>query len=536
MINIIKKSIEKSIEKLDLKLNEEINIEIPKSKDNGDYSTNICLKIAKKNGYNPLELAKMIEKEINFPELLKIEIKNPGFINFFVKKDYLIENINNIIEKDLDYGKNNIGKGKKINYEYVSANPTGILHTGNARGGAYGDNMARILNFSGYDVTREYYVNDAGNQIKNLGLSLKARYHEKCGKESTLPEDGYYGSEIVDLAQKLYEEHNHKLIEENDEFFSQYAVEKLINQIIEDLKLYRVEYDVLTSEKDIYKKYDLKKILETLKEKGYTYEKDGATWLKTSELLDNKDNVLIKSDGNYTYVLPDIAYHLDKINRGYEKMVNILGTDHHGYVNRIKSGIMAMGYNPEILDIKLLQLVRLVQNGQEIKMSKRTGKNISLRELVEEIGVNAARYYFASRSLDTQMDIDLDLAIKNSNENPVYYVSYAYARICTILENYKNIPKIEKYNNLDINKITPILEQIYNFPDIVIDAATKEIPHLLTNYVYSLATSFHSLYNEYRFISDNEQITNENINLLLAIKITMRNALGLIGIIPPEKM
>ena len=535
MINIIKESIKNSLSDLNIEITEEIIIDIPKQKENGDYSSNICLKEASKNQLLPMEMAERLKLNIKNSNIAKIEVKHPGFLNFFVNKKYLLDNINKILELGSKYGSSNIGSNQKVNYEYVSANPTGILHTGNARGGAYGDNMARILSFSGYAVTREYYINDAGNQVNNLGLSLKTRYLSLCGIDSPMPEDGYFGEEIKDLAKKLYTNHSAELIETETTFFSDYAVKELISKIIADLKLYGVEFDVLTSEKSIYEKYPMEKLIEDLEKKGLTYCQEGATWFKSSELMDDKDHVLIKKDGNYTYLVPDIAYHQDKINRGFTKLVDILGTDHHGYVNRIKSGLMALGHNPEILDIKLLQLVRLIKDGQEAKMSKRTGIGISLRELVEEIGVNAARYYFASRSLDTQMEIDLDLAVKKSNENPVYYVSYAYARICSILSNFK-IEKKEDYSQLDLTKTADILEKIYYFPKIVEDAALKEMPHLITNYVYDLATSFHSLYNEYRFIDEDDNITQINMNLLQAIKVTMNNALKLIGVTPPEKM
>lgn len=535
MIETIKEAVNKAFINQNYELNQEIVIEVPKEKNNGDFSSNICLKMAKKLELNPMFLAEKIKSVINNERIIKIEIKEPGFLNFFVNKDYLYTNLIKVIKQNNDYGKNNIGQGQKINYEYVSANPTGILHTGNARGGAYGDNMARILSFSGYDVTREYYINDAGNQVNNLGLSIKARYFEFCHKNSKMPEDGYFGQEIIDLAQKLYEEHQDKLLTENVEFFTEYGIKNMINRIIDDLKIYGVEFDILTSEKDIYNKNLIEKVIETLKDKNYIYEKENATWFKSSELLDDKDHVLIKADGSYTYLVPDIAYHVDKLSRGYAKLVDILGTDHHGYVNRIKSGLMALGYEPEILDIKLLQLVRLVKDGKEVKMSKRTGNSISLKELVEEIGKNAARYYFASRSLDTQMEIDLDMAIKKSNENPVYYVSYAYARICTILNNYP-VHIIESFKLINKEKIEDVVEKIFDFSKVVEDAALKEMPHLITNYVYSLASSFHYLYNDYRFVDENNELTNENLNLLLAIKITMYNALSLIGVVPPEKM
>ena len=535
MILIIEKIIKDGLQALGIDYQEQINIEIPKSKENGDFSTNICLKLAKQNNLSPMELAERLKNSIDLKEIKSIEIKSPGFINFFVDKTYLLDNINTINKLGTNYGRSNIGNGTKINYEYVSANPTGILHTGNARGGAYGDNMHRILSFLGYEVTREYYINDAGNQVNNLGLSIQARYFEKCNLEFSIPEDGYYGAEIIELANELYEKDGSNLVNNDLSFFIEYGVNRLINRIIEDLKVYGVEYDKLTSEKDIYKKYPLENIIKTLTERGYTYEKDGALWFKSSTLLDEKDHVLLKSDGTYTYLVPDIAYHIDKINRGFTKLVDILGTDHHGYVNRIKSGLMAMGYDADILDIKLLQLVKLIKDGQELKMSKRTGNSLSLRELIEEIGVNATRYYFAARSLDTQMDIDLDKAIKYSNDNPVYYVSYAYARICTILNSNK-VNLANKFEHIDLDKSTPILEILYDFPKIVSDAGLKEIPHLITNYVYDLATSFHYLYNEYRFVNENEELTNENLNLLLAVKNTMYNALNLIGVNPPERM
>ena len=303
-----------------------------------------------------------------------------------------------------------------------------------------------------------------------------------------------------------------------------------------DLAEYRITYDKFTSEKAITEQYSVDKVISDLKAKGYTYEADGAIWFKCSALLDDKDHVLKKEDGSHTYLVPDIAYHLDKYKRGYAKMIDIFGTDHHGYVARLKSSIKAFGEDESKLDVKLLQLVRLVENGEVVKMSKRTGKSVTLKELMDEVGVNAARYFFSRYSLDTQMDFDLDEAKAKSNENPVYYVSYAYARICTILKEQKNISKITEYKTLNNEYAYNVLEKVYEFPDVVKTAALKELPHLITQYAYELASVFHAFYGKMRILTDNIEETNENLNLIQAVKITLENALNLIGVIPPEKM
>ena len=518
-----------------------VDIEKPKIAENGDFSSNIALKLTKVIGKNPMEIASNIVSSFNDDllkenSITKIEIKNPGFINFFVSKDYLVENINEVLKEKEKYGSSNIGKGKKYNIEFVSANPTGILHLGNARGGAYGDSLARILKFSGYDVTKEYYVNDAGNQINNLALSIQARYLEKCGIPSEMPEGGYFGKEIVAIAEKLYQENNDRLVNESLDYFKKLGTEELLQNIIDDLKTYRIEYDKFTSEKSITEEYSIPELLNNLKEKGYTYEKDGALWFKCSALLDDKDHVLQKEDGSYTYLVSDILYHYDKYKRGYDKMIDIFGTDHHGYVARLKSSIKALDNDEEKLEVKLLQLVRLIENGEVVKMSKRTGKSVTLKELIDEVGVNAARYFFSRYSLDTQMDFDLNEAKAKSNENPVYYVSYAYALICSILKNYPEEIKITKYKTLNNDSAYNVLEKVYAFREVVKNAALKELPHLITQYAYDLASEFHTFYSKNRIITDDEEVTKENINLIKAVKIALENALNLIGVIPPEKM
>ena len=466
-----------------------------------------------------------------------IKIANPGFINFYLKKDYLLSQINKIIDASKDYGRNNIGNNKKINIEFVSANPTGILHVGHARGATYGDTLARIMSYSGYDVTKEYYINDAGNQMNNLGISIKERYKELCGKECNLPEDGYHGQEIITLAQSIYDEYKDTKLNEGIEYFRSWGLEKLLDQIKKDLDDYRVHFDVFTSEQSLYDKHLVDDTLNILKNNNECYIAEDALWLKTSEYGDEKDRVLVKSDGNYTYLTPDISYHLDKINRGYEEVIDVLGADHHGYINRLKAAITMLGKNSDIIDIRILQMVRLIKDGQELKLSKRTGKTITLTDLVNEIGVNATRYFFASRSLDTNMDFNLDLALKQSNENPVYYIEYANARICSILKNYKKKQeKHDKYTTLDNELAYIILSKLLDFEDVVISASQRKEPHLIANYVYDLATLFHSYYTQEKIITEDELATEERINLIVAIQIVIQNALDLLGIIPREEM
>ena len=521
-----------------LEIDEEVTIEIPKNKDNGDYSTNIALKLTKKLKQNPMEIANTIIKNIDNNNIIKkVEAIAPGFINFYIDEDYLLEKLNEILDKKNNYGKSNYGQNKKINLEYVSANPTGLLHIGHCRGATYGDNLARILTFIGYDVTREYYVNDAGNQMNNLGISIKERYKELCHQSCNIPEDGYHGKEIITLAQNIYDNYQDKKLNEDIEFFKQEGLEHLLDKIKKDLDMYRTNFDVFTSEQSLYDNGMVDIVLDRLKKTNKCYIEDNALWLKTRDYGDEKDRVLIKNDGNYTYFLPDIAYHMDKYRRGYEEMIDVFGSDHHGYINRLKSAITILGEDPSKLDIKILQMVRLIKNNEEVKLSKRTGKTLTLTDLVEEVGINATRYFFSSKSLDSQMDFDLDLATKQSNENPIYYIEYANARICSILNKYhKYDKKIENYRNIKEIDTYIILKKLYEFEDIVISAGKNKLPHLIANYVYELASLFHSYYAKNKIITDNEEETQEKIMLIKAIKIVLNNALDLIGIIPREQM
>ena len=516
---------------------ENIVIEIPKKEEFGNYSTNIALILAKKLRESPIEIATKIKENIKNDIFEDIEIAPPGFINFYLKKERLYKEINKILQEDKQYGQNDTGKKLKVNIEYVSANPTGILHIGHGRGACYGDNLSRIMSLCGYDVTREYYINDAGNQMNNLGISIKERYKEICHLDFKIPEDGYHGKEIINIAKKIYDQYNDKKLEESINYFKEEGLKILMHQIKQDLDKFRVNFDVFTSEKSLYDKGLIEKILNSFKKNNECYVEDNALWLKTSNYGDEKDRVIVKNDGNYTYLLPDIAYHVDKIERGYEKLIDVFGADHHGYINRLKGSLEILGYNSNILDIKILQMVRLLKDGEEIKISKRTGKTITLNDLIEEVGINAARYFFASKSLDTQIDFDLSLAIKNSNDNPVYYIEYANARITSILNSYKKEIRIkDNYQTITNPLAYTIMNKLLMFTDVVISAAEKQQPHIISNYVYELTTIFHSYYATEKFITENAEYTEERMALLKAIKIVINNSLNLIGIIPREQM
>ena len=531
---IIKNSLKKS--NIDVNLSD-IVIEIPKQKENGDYSTNIALTLTKKLKKSPITIAEEIISNIKDKNISQIEIAKPGFINIFLKNERYYHELNKILEEKKEYGKSNIGNNIKVNIEYVSANPTGYLHIGHGRGATYGDNLSRIMKFTGHEVTREFYVNDAGNQMNNLGISIKERYKEKCGLDYKIPEDGYHGKEIITLAEKIYSEYKDQKLDESIEFFKQEGLSVLLAQIKKDLDKFRVNFDVFTSEQSLYDKGMIENVLNNIKKKNECYIEDNALWLKTSNYGDEKDRVLIKSDGNYTYLVPDIAYHIDKIKRKFNILIDVLGADHHGYQNRLKAALEILGYDSSILNIELLQMVRLLKDGEEIKISKRTGKTITLNDLIDEAGVNATRYFFASKSLATQMDFDISLAKKNSTENPVYYIEYANARISKILSTYKEKIEIkENYETLKDPLAYTIINHLLNFEDTVITASQKREPHIICNYVYELATLFHAYYNKERFITDDKNYTNDRIVLLKAIKIVLNNSLDLIGIIPREEM
>ena len=537
---IIKEIINNALLKLGISCDlKKVVIEVPKSRDNGDFSTNIAMQLAKELKDNPKKIATKIAFEIgNNDKIKKVDVAGPGFINIFLNNDYIFSGVSKIIDEDNNYGKSNVGQNKKMNIEFVSANPTGILHLGTARGAAYGANLANIMTFAGFDVTKEYYINDAGNQINNLGISVKERYKGLCGLKECMPEDGYYGTEIVDIAKNIKEEFGDKKLEEDIEFFKEISVNYLLNIIKNDLSSFGVTFDVWTSEKSIRAKGRIEESLKILKEKNLIFEKDDATWIKTTAYGDDKDRVLIKSDGSYTYLVPDIAYHLDKFDRGYDELIDVFGADHHSYVSRLKASIEALGYDKDKLTVKLLQMVRLLKDGKIVKMSKRTGGNITISDLISEVGTDAARYFFATRSLDGQMDFDINLAIKKSNENPLFYVQYAHARICSILDEakQKNIKLCTKIKKLSDDDSKALLLKVYEFSDIVEASALKMEPHLITNYVHELASLFHNYYSKHRILTDDIVESSEKLGLIKTVQIVIKNALRLIGVKAVNKM
>lgn len=519
-----------------------VMVEIPKLKDHGDFSSNIALRLAKVLKNSPINIANSLKGELENNDFIeKVEVVVPGFLNFFVKKDSLSEIINKIIDQGKDYGRNNFGKNEKVMVEYVSANPTGDLHLGHARGAAYGDSLTRVLKFSGYDCLREYYVNDAGNQIEVLGESLYQRYLEALGYEFDIDKIGYQGKDVKNIASKIAKDIKEKYVHDDSEdrklYFKKVGRELELSKIKKDLDLYRVSFDHYQSELDLYKDGKVKNTLEALKNSGFTYDLDGALWLRTTDFGDDKDRVLIKSDGSYTYLLPDIAYHKDKFDRGYDHLINLFGADHHGYIIRLKAGLKILGYNSDNLDIQIVQMVRLMENGIELKMSKRTGNAITIRELCEDVGVDVARYFFISKPIVSHLDFDLDLARKHSSENPVYYIQYAYARCASILRRVKEVKKLETYSLLTNDKEVSILKELASFEQILVDICKYKEVNILCNYAYRLASLFHSYYNECKVIDEtNSELTTERLALVKAIKITLENALNLLGIEVKEDM
>ncbi|MDE8226745.1 arginine--tRNA ligase [Erysipelothrix rhusiopathiae] len=518
-----------------------VMLEIPNNPEMGDYSTNIAMRLTKRVGKNPREIAGVIVEKLEDNEMVEsISIAGPGFINFVMKPAVLGSVVNDVIEAGKDYGRSNAGEGIRLLNEYVSANPTGQLHVGHARGAAWGDSLSRIMSFAGYDVLREYYINDLGNQILMLSHSLYARYKQAFGMEAPLPEDGYHGPDIIEIANDVKETEGDKWLSAPEEewvpYFKELGIKLELERIKEDLNTFGVEMDSWVSEKWLYDDGRVEESLEALKAKGVTFEEDGALWLRSTDFGDDKDRVLIKSDGSYTYLVPDIANHIYKLERGYTHLLNLWGGDHHGYIVRMQAALEALGH-PNVLDVDIIQMVRLVDEGVEVKMSKRTGNALGLVELVDDIGVDATRYFFVSRALATPLDFDLGLARKKSNDNPVFYVQYAHARICSILRQAGEVPHVDVIDQLTNPKEIALLKEINEFSSVVADAAKKREVHKIANYVQDLASSFHSFYGEVKVMDpSNPELQAQRLNLLVAVKITLSNALNLIGVNAPEQM
>lgn len=527
----------------------EFNIEVPSDRTHGDFAVNAALTWARAFKSNPRKIAEAIVSNCNFEGTYidRAEIAGPGFINLFLAQSYYAAIVEDVLEKKDDYGTSDMGKGKRVMVEFVSANPTGPMHIGNARGGALGDCLAAVLSKAGYEVTREFYVNDAGNQIAKFGGSLSARYLQIYKPETEFPEDGYHGADIIARAEEFAKLYGDKFVETSEEerakALVEYALPLNIDGLRTDLETYRINYDVWFKESELYNSGAVKNIVDILSSKGLTYEKDGAVWYKATDFGGEKDEVLIRANGNPTYFAGDIAYHHNKFAvRGFDSVINIWGADHHGHVARLKGAMDAIGLDGNKLDIVLMQLVRLVQNGEVVRVSKRTGKSITLKTLLEEVPLDAARFIFNSKEPNTHLEFDLDLAVEQSSQNPVYYVQYAHARICSILRNLKaeGIEQ-EKCSKELLCKLSAPEEQelIRHISELTgeIESAAKSYDSArITRYVYDLATLFHKFYNSCRVKVEDSELMQARISLCVATATVIRNVLEMLKISAPESM
>lgn len=539
----LKKAIQQAIQKsFDLEVSlEQIAIEIPKNKDHGDFSSNVAMQLARTLKQNPRNIATQITEALDKEScsVSSMEIAGPGFINFTLDTNRYSKVIEEILEKKENYGQQP-SNGIKVNLEYVSANPTGSLHLGHARGAAWGDSCARIMKKAGYDVTREYYVNDAGNQITNLALSLNARYRQAHGIDTEIGADGYLGDDVKEKGFALAMEYPNQYLEptpENLNFFRKEGIAFELDKIKEDLKEYRVEFDVWSSEQAIRDAGKVEEALQLLDEKGYTYRKDGALWFTTTKFGDDKDRVLQKTDGSYTYLVPDIAYHNDKFKRGFDVLVDFFGADHHGYIPRLKGSMTALGNDADKLHVDIIQMVRLVSNGEEVKMSKRLGNATTISELVESVGVDAARYFFVQRALDSHLDFDVELAKKQSNDNPVYYAQYAHARMCSIQKQATDIALADHFERLNHEKEIELLKTLQEFNKVITESARTRQVHKVCHYIQNLASKFHSFYNACKVLDSQDiELTSQRLALVKATQIVLANALECIGVQAVESM
>lgn len=524
----------------------DVLLEVPPQKEFGDFATNIAMQSARIAHKSPRMIADVILKYLDAPWLEKAEVAGAGFINFFLKHDIIYDTLCHILEQGKQYGQAPLRAEDTVQVEYVSANPTGPLHVGHGRGAAYGSALVNLLRAAGYNVQSEYYINDAGNQMNNLAASVNARYLELLGKKAEIPENGYHGADIIDTARAIIEQDGDKYLQMDEkdrlEIFKNRAYEEKLKALKRDLESFNVTFDKWFSERTLHPEA-IKKACETLKGNGNMYEKDGALWLKSTAYGDDKDRVVIRDNGVPTYLAADIAYHKNKYERQFKKLINIWGADHHGYVARVKAAMAALGLDPNQLEILLLQMVSLFRNGELVKMSKRTGQAITLNELIEEVGTDAARYFFIMRSLDTQLDFDLDLAKSHSNENPVYYIQYANARIFSI---YKQVAengdvfdmtwKNTKWDKLKEERELALIKKMAAYPEEIRKAAADRAPHRIAHFVYEMAGLFHAFYNNCHIIQTDKELEEARLALVTAVQITIANCLAVLGISAPETM
>ncbi|MHC1717433.1 MAG: arginine--tRNA ligase [Acidaminococcaceae bacterium] len=519
-------------------------LEVPPQKEFGDFATNFAMQAARSLKCNPRMVAQAVVDNLACAYIDKTEIAGPGFINFYLKQDWVYSLLSNILTQGDVYGDLKQEKPEKIQLEYVSANPTGPLHVGHGRGAAVGSALANLMKAAGYNVTREYYINDAGNQVENLAASVNARYLALMGVECEFPENGYHGVDIIDTAKRIVKIYGDKFMqmEEEDRLheFKTLALKEKLAALKEDLQAFNVDFDVWFSEKTLHDEGRIKAACDFLLERGHMYEKDGALWLKSTEYGDDKDRVVIRDNGIPTYLAADIAYHRDKFERGFDHVINLWGADHHGYIARMKAAVGSLGYKPEQLEVLILQMVSLYRNGELVKMSKRTGQSVTLNELIEEVGTDAARFFFIMRSIDSQLDFDLTLATEKSSDNPVYYVQYAYARICSILRQIadENIAIDEKapLTALTAEVEINLIKKLGEYPELIAAAAKERAPHRVAHFVYELASLFHSFYNQCRILGVEPEVQQARLLLVIAVSHVLKHALNILGISAPERM
>lgn len=525
------------------------NTEIPADSKNGDVSTNAAMVCARPFRNNPRKIAEAIVSKIdlNGSYFARCEVAGPGFINFFYSTEWYATVVAAVLEQKEKYGETDLGAGKSVLVEFVSANPTGPMHIGNARGGAIGDCLASVLEKAGYEVAREFYINDAGNQIEKFKTSLEVRYLQIYKPETELPEDAYKGQDIIDHANAFNEIYGDKYVnadsEERRQALCDFALPKNIQKLHDDLGKYRIQYDKWFNESTLHKDGSVQRVIEQLKASGHTYEKDGALWFKTTDFGDEKDRVLVRENGVPTYLVPDIAYHYNKLAvRKFDKAVDIFGADHHGYIARIKASMTALGVDADRLDIVIMQMVNLVRNGEKYKLSKRSGKAITLSTLLDEIPIDAARFFFNLREPNSHFDFDLDLAVSQTSQNPVYYVQYAHARICSVLKkmNEEGI-EVKSLDKAALSVLTAPEEQemikhLATLPNVINDAAKAYDPAKVTKYVIDLATMYHKFYNNCRIMGEDESVMQARLSLSLAVKQVIKNILDMLKITCPESM
>lgn len=542
----IKKAALTAIEKGTVKEGElpEVLLEVPPQKEFGDFASNFAMQSARSLKCNPRIVAQAVIDNLDCAYVDRTEIAGPGFINFYLKDNWLSDMLANIVKAGENYGNLTAPTKEKIQLEYVSANPTGPLHVGHGRGAAVGSSLANLMKAAGYDVTREYYINDAGNQINNLAASVNARYLEAYGIDVEFPENGYHGHDIIETAERIKRIYGDKFLHMDEdkriEEFRTIALKEKLAALKEDLEAFNVTYDVWFSEQTLHDGNKIKEACDLLTERGYMYEKDGALWLKATEHGDDKDRVVIRDNGVPTYFAADIAYHRNKFERGFDRVINLWGADHHGYIARMKAAVGALGYNPDQLEVLILQMVSLYRNGELVKMSKRTGQSVTLNELIEEVGTDAARFFFVMRSIDSQLDFDLTLATEKSNENPVYYIQYAHARICSIFRQLKEAC-IEEAADADYTLLTDqteteLIKKLGEYPELIASAAKERAVHRVAHYVHELAGLFHSFYNQCRILGVDPELQQARIKLVKATQHVLRHALNILGVSAPERM